>query len=211
MNPSIIPIAASILISIAKNQSSVGSTNKSSKKKPSKKKSSKKSKSKKPSADLQKHLDMGLDLTNSFFRLGSKKYTEMFQEVKAYWAAGNPILKGPSEWMVKHLDVGTEAVYNGEKVILDIPKKISNGKKKFVVYHDSGKRDKEGNIKAMKIEFGDPELSIKNGDHGRASSYWKRHQCDMKKKMNPKKAGFWSCYGATLFAKPLGMQTDMPW
>ena len=169
----------------------------------------KKGKKKKPSKDLQKHLDMGLDLTNSFFRLGSKKYTEMFKEVKAYWAAGNPILKGPSEWMVKHLDVGTEAVYNGEKVILDIPKR--SGKKKFIVYHDSGKRDKEGNIKAMKIEWGDPTRTVKNDQYDRSKSFWARHKCDTKAKQNPKKAGFWACYGPTLFAKQLGLQSDMPW
>lgn len=170
----------------------------------------KKSKSKKkPSKELQKHLDMGLDLTDSFFRLGSKKYTELFQEVKAYWALGNPILKGPSEWMVEHLDVGTEAIYQGEKVILDIPKR--GGKKKFIVYHDSGKKDKDGNIKAMKIEWGDPERTVKNNQYDNSKSFWKRHQCDMKKKMNPKKAGFWACYGPTLFAKQLGLQSDMPW
>ena len=176
-----------------------------------KKKKRKSKKSKKPSKDLQKHLDMGLDLTNSFFRLGSKKYTKMFKEVKAYWKAGNPILKGPSEWMVKHLDVGTEAVYNGETVLLDIPKRIKGGKKKFVVFHDSGKKDKDGNIKAMKIEWGDPTKTVKNDQHGRSVSFWKRHQCDMKKKMNPKKAGFWACYGPTLFAKQLGLVSDMPW
>lgn len=166
---------------------------------------------KKPSKDLQKHLDMGLGLTDSFYRLGSEKYTELFKEVKAYWASGNPILKGPSEWMVKHLDVGTEAVYNGEKVILDIPKRIKGGNKKFVVFHDSGKKDKDGNIKAIKIEWGDPTKTVKNDQYGRATSFWKRHQCDMKKKMDPSKAGFWACYGPTLFAKQLGLVSDMPW
>ena len=201
-------IAGALLVGGLKKSSEIKPNGSFAKKsKPKKKK--KKGRKKKPSKDLQKHLDMGLDLTNSFFRLGSKKYTEMFKEVKAYWSAGNPILKGPSEWMVKHLDVGTEAIYNGKKVILDIPKR--GGKKKFIVYHDSGKRDKEGNIKAMKIEWGDPNLTVKNHIYSNSKSYWKRHRCDTKAKQNPKKAGFWACYGPTLFAKQLGLQSDMPW
>ena len=29
--------------------------------------------------------------------------------------------------------------------------------------------------------------------------------------MNPEKAGFWACYGPTLFGKQLGLKSDNPW
>ena len=84
--------------------------------------------------------------------------------------------------------------------------------KKFIVYRDGGKTDKEtGEIVAKKIEWGDPNSTIKNDDPGRAANFWSRHGCDQKKKMDPTKAGFWACYGPTLFGKQLGIKSDSPW
>lgn len=168
----------------------------------------------KVSPELKAHLEEELDLTNSFFRLGSEAYTKLFEEVKQYWDEGNVILKGPSGWMAKNLEVGKKAIYkprggNQVEVELDSPKR--GGDKKFVVYHNSGKTDKEGNIIAMKIEWGDPNLEIKNDQPGRAASFWARHQCDLQKKMDPTKAGFWACYSSVLFAKQIGLKSDQPW
>jgi len=166
------------------------------------------------SPELKAHIEEGLDLTNSLFRLGSDKYTELFEEVKQYWAKDNIILKGPSGWMAKNLEVGTDAVYkprggNQIKVKLDTPSK--GGKAKFIVYRNSGKTDKEGNIIAKKIEWGDTQKTVKNEQPGPAASFWARHQCDQAKKMDPMKAGFWACYGPTLFSKQLGIKSDQPW
>ena len=161
------------------------------------------------SKGLKEHIKKGLGLPDSFFRLGSEAYLEMFQEIKAYWKKNNIILRGPTKWMVENLEVGEPAIYNGQRVLLDVP--FRGGSKKFTVYHNSGKTDKDGNIKALKIEWGDPNLSVKNHIYKNSSSFWKRHKCDTKEKMNPKKAGFWACYGPTLFASQLDLQTDMPW
>lgn len=159
---------------------------------------------------LKAHIDEGLDLTNSFFRLGSDAYAELFEEVKKYWDEGNVILKGPSGWMAKNLDVGKKAVYDGREVKLDTPDR--GGNKKFVVYRDSGRKDEEGRIVAKKIEWGDGTgLSIKNGDPEAASSFWARHKCDTAAKMDPNTAGFWACYAPTLFGKQLGLKSDQPW
>lgn len=158
---------------------------------------------------LKAHIDEDLDLTNSFFRLGSDAYCQLFEEVKQYWDKGNIILKGPSAWMAKNLEVGKDAVYQGEKVKLDTPKR--GGNKKFIVYRSTGKKDADGNIKAKKIEWGDPNLSVKNDNPKAAASFWARHGCDKMEKMDPNKAGFWACYGPTLFAKQLGLQSDQPW
>ena len=112
------------------------------------------------SEGLRKHVEEGLGIPDSFFRLGSEAYLDMFQEVKAYWNKNNVILRGPTKWMVENLEVGEPAIYKGQKVFLDVP--FRGGRKKFIVYHNSGKTDKNGNIKALKIEWGDPNLSVKN-------------------------------------------------
>ena len=132
------------------------------------------------SEGLKAHMNEDLDLTNSLFRLGSDAYVELFEEVKQYWDKDNIILKGPSAWMAKNLDVGKDAIYkprggNQKKVKLDTPDR--GGNKKFIVYRDSGRKDKEGNIIAIKIEWGDPKLTVKNDDPGRAASFWARHGC----------------------------------
>lgn len=162
------------------------------------------------SPELKAHIEEGLDLTNSFFRLGSDAYGVLFEEVKQYWDAGNVILKGPSAWMAKHLNVGKPAIYQGEKVKLDTPKR--GGAKKFIVYHDSGKTDKDGNTVAKKIEWGDTTgLGIKNSNPEASASFWARQGCDKAEKMDPTKPGFWACYGPTLFSKQLGLSSDNPW
>ena len=159
---------------------------------------------------LKAHIEEGLDLTNSFFRLGSEAYTQLFEEVKEYWEKDNIILKGPSGWMAKNLNVGKKAVYDGREVELDTPSR--GGGKKFVVYRDSGKTDEEGRIVAKKIEWGDSTgLSIKNGDPAAAASFWARQQCESAGKKDPDTAGFWACYAPTLFGKQLGLKSDAPW
>lgn len=163
---------------------------------------------------LKQHIEEGLDLTNSFFRLGSEAYVKLFEEVKQYWDKDNIILKGPSAWMAKNLEVGKEAVYTPrggtqKKVKLDSPER--GGTKKFIVYRNSGRRDVDGNIIAKKIEWGDPNLSVKNDNPGKAASFWARHGCDDKKKQDPMKAGFWACYGPTIFGKQLGLNSTEPW
>ena len=162
------------------------------------------------SPELKAHIEEGLDLTNSFFRLGSDAYSQLFEEVKQYWDKGNIILKGPSGWMAKNLQVGKKAVYQGKPVKLDSPER--GGSKKFIVYRASERTDKDGNIVANKIEWGDKTgLSIKNDQPGPAASFWARHKCDSAAKMDPNKAGFWACYGPTLFGKQLGLKSDQPW
>jgi hypothetical protein len=155
-------------------------------------------------------MENGLDITNSVYRIGSEAYKQLFEETKKYWDENNIILSDKAAWMAKNLEVGKEAVYDGRKVELDTPKR--GGDKKFVVYHNSGKKDDEGNIEAVKIEWGDTSgLSIKNGDPEAAASYWARHQCDLQKKMNPKTPGFWACYAPSLFGKQLGLSSTQPW
>jgi hypothetical protein len=72
-----------------------------------------------------------------------------------------------------------------EKKTLNKPFRTPGGPKKFSVYV---KNDK-GNI--VKVNFGDPNATIKRSDPERRKSFRARHKCDQK---NPKwKARYWSC------------------
>jgi hypothetical protein len=169
----------------------------------------------KVSEGFKYHLENGLDITNSVYRIGSQAYTDLFEETKKYWDEGNIILSGKAAWMAKNLEVGKDAIYKDRKsgrttkVKLDSPTR--GGSRKYIVYRNSGKEDEEGNIIATKIEWGDPNLTVKNDDPGRAASFWARHKCDTQAKMDPNKAGFWACYGPSLFGKQLGLSSDEPW
>jgi len=170
----------------------------------------------KVSEGLRYHIENDLDLTDSVYRLGSEAYKNLFEEVKKYWDEGNIILKDKSAWMAKNLEVGTKAIYHDRDsgrdmhVELDSPKR--GGDKKFVVYRNSGKKDDDGNILAKKIEWGDVTgLSIKNADPEAAASFWARQQCDSAGRKDPDTAGFWACYGPSLFSKQLGLSSDEPW
>jgi hypothetical protein len=154
------------------------------------------------SASLNKHIEMGIGLKDSFYRLGSEKWLDLHKEVKAYWQTDNIILSDPDAWVVENLNVGEEAEYNGETVLLDVPER--GGKKKFIVYH----RDDNG--KVHKVEWGDPNLTVKNDLYSNSKSFWARQRCDQKTD-DPTTAGFWSCYGPTLFGKQLELESDLPW
>ena len=78
-----------------------------------------------------------------------------------------------------------EAESDGAKVVLNKPFRTPSGPKKFSVHV---KNDK-GNV--VKVNFGDPELSIKRDDPVRRKAYRARHDCA---NPGPKwKANYWSC------------------
>ena len=79
------------------------------------------------------------------------------------------------------------AEYEGKEVKLNDPFRLPSGsKKKFGVYV---KNPKTGNV--IKVEFGDPNLSIKRDDPERLKNFRARHNCDQKTdKTTP---GYWSC------------------
>jgi hypothetical protein len=74
---------------------------------------------------------------------------------------------------------------NGRKVTLNKPFRTPDGPKKFSVYV---KNDK-GNV--VKVNFGDPERSIKRDSPERRKNFRARHGCD---NPGPKhRAKYWSC------------------
>ena len=81
------------------------------------------------------------------------------------------------------------AEYQGKKVTLDKPSRITKGeagygRKKFKVYVNAGD-------KVKKVMFGDPNLSIKRQSDAKRKSFMARHKCDTAK--DKTKARYWSC------------------
>jgi hypothetical protein len=99
---------------------------------------------------------------------------------KAVWASRNE--KGIKE--EEDLD---EATYKGREVPLNKP--MSGDVKKSKVYVDP-----DGDGKAKKVEFGDPNMTIKKNNPARRKSFRARHGCDDPSVPKPKdKARYWSC------------------
>jgi len=80
-----------------------------------------------------------------------------------------------------------EATYKGRDVPLNKP--MSGDVKKSKVYVDP-----DGDGKAKKVEFGDPNMTIKKDNPARRKSFRARHGCDDPSVPKPKdKARYWSC------------------
>jgi len=75
--------------------------------------------------------------------------------------------------------------YQGRKVQLNKPFRTPDGPKKFSVYV----KNEKGNV--VKVNFGDPNMTIKKNIPERRKSFRARHNCD---NPGPKwKARYWSC------------------
>lgn len=92
-------------------------------------------------------------------------------------------------WLNMNEDVIMEAEYQGKKVKLNDPIRNSGGKKKFRVYTTD---PKTGNV--IKVQFGDPGMSIKRDSDERRKAFRSRHGCDAltfeDDRDTPK---YWSC------------------
>lgn len=78
-----------------------------------------------------------------------------------------------------------EALYQGKTVKLNNPFRTPGGPKKFSVYV----KNDAGNI--VKVNFGDPNATIKNDDPKAAASFQARHKCS--EKTDKTTPGYWSC------------------
>ena len=93
------------------------------------------------------------------------------------------IQRAKSEDLNEWGEVTEKAEYQGRSVDLNNPTKGDTKKYKVYVKND------KGNV--VKVEFGDPNMSIKRDDPARRKSFRARHKCDQKKdKTTP---GYWSC------------------
>jgi hypothetical protein len=95
------------------------------------------------------------------------------------------MLNGVSEYLVSDKENHQKTAGKNDGKKLNKPFRTPGGPKKFSVYV---KNDK-GNI--IKVNFGDPGLSIKRSNPGRRKNFRARHNCDSP---GPRtKARFWSC------------------
>lgn len=178
------------------------------------------------SESLQYHIDNGLTLTNNIFRVYSKSYFDLVNEVRNLWKEGKIELNEEDTLMVEsdlgqrvkvrgeivyldapyiveeEEDVIEEAEHRGKKVNLNKPFRTPGGPKKFAVYVKSP----GGGVK--KVTFGDPNLRVRNRNKGAAKSFRARHRCDQKKDRTT--AGYWSC-NVGRYAKQLGLASKNAW
>jgi len=179
------------------------------------------------SENLKYHLDNNLSLCENIFRICSKSYFDLINEVRDLYDQ-DFIEVNDEDAELLETDIGTVVEHNGEVFFLDVPfanddeineskknkkknpplnkpMRTPGGPKKFKVYV----KTPSGRIKM--IRFGDSKasgLSIKNDSPARAKSFRARHKCSEKKDRT--KAGYWACNIAR-FAKSVGLKSSRPW
>lgn len=183
------------------------------------------------SENLQYHIQENLSLTENVFRVYSKKYFELVNEVRELYNEGKiqlneedveivltdlgekVVLEDGSEVyldapfieeVVTEEDVErlTEALHRGKQVKLNKPFRTPGGPKKFAVYVKTPK----GTVK--KVTFGYPGLRVRNANKKAAKSFRARHKCDQKKDRTT--AGYWAC-NVGRYAKQLGLKSSSSW
>jgi hypothetical protein len=180
------------------------------------------------SESLKYHIDNKLSLTNNIYRMYSKAYFNLINEVRDLWRKGL-IWLNEEDMMIVKSDLGKSIIIEGETIYLDAPFiyeveteedilqeakhrgkdvklnkpfRTPGGPKKFAVYVKTS----SGGVK--KVTFGDPNLKIRNKNKEAAKSFRARHKCDQKKDKTT--AGYWSC-NVGRYAKQLGLSSSNSW
>lgn len=161
------------------------------------------------------------DLSDNPYRPFSDKYYQYVRDQRSLWREGKLQFDELDEEVLRS-NLGEFAMYEGEKVPLDMPmpvmeeeleeaekggKKVklnspqrSSGPKKYKVYV---KDPKTGNVKT--VNFGDAKGGLKTNidDPAARKSFVARHNCEDKN--DKTKAGYWSCR-IPRFSEKLGMK-----
>jgi len=175
------------------------------------------------SNNLKYHLENKIPLCENSFRIYSKAYFDLINEVRNLYEKDLIALNDEDAELVE-TNIGETAEYNGKLVYLDCqrsiktqineeekkgplnkPMRTPGGPKKFKVYV----KTPGGRVKT--VRFGDSKksgLSIKNSSPARAKSFRARHKCSEKKDRT--KAGYWACNVAR-YSKSLGLKSSRPW
>jgi hypothetical protein len=161
---------------------------------------------------IKYHVENNTPISESIFRVGSKKYFETFNQIRESYKKGDIELTEDDKRIIEDTDIGEFAEFEGNHVPLDCPmideeekKKTPplnqpkrGGPKKFYVYV---KDPSTGNIK--KVTWGDTTgLSVKMNNPEARKSFAARHQCASQKDRT--KAAYWAC-NTPRYAKALGM------
>jgi len=73
------------------------------------------------SEGLRYHIDNGVSLQDNVFRIGSKKYLQLFAEARMLLEWGTISLDENSKFLIENTDIGKFGIYEGKKVPLDLP------------------------------------------------------------------------------------------
>ena len=177
------------------------------------------------SPELQFHCKHGVGVDKNIFRPGSEKFFNLFTEVRRLHKEGLYMISDAEKFYILEADIGQFAIHEGEEVPIDFPmleeatmteaeykgKKVDlndpkrgGGKGKAYVYVNSGKKTKDGKIKAKKVTFGS-DMPDAMGDSDKAKkrrkSFGDRHNCADKD--DKTKAGYWSCRATKLFGRSI--------
>ncbi len=171
---------------------------------------------------IKKDINEGKELMDCIYRMGSDAWCNYFSEARKMKAEGFKFSENDS--FILETDMGKTGIcldeeelhegkrrgkFKGKSVVLDSPSRTPKGdKKKYQVYINSGRKDKDGNVVAKKIRWGDPNLKVKNYDKYAAKAFRTRHKCDTKKDRT--KPGWWAC-NIGRYAKQLGLSSSRPW
>jgi hypothetical protein len=179
------------------------------------------------SDNLAYHLENKFSLCENAFRIYSKAYFDLINEVRDLYEK-DLIRVNDDDAELLSTDIGQIIEMNGKTFYLDAPipdKKAlteskstkekkgplnkpirtPGGPKKFKVFV------KTSGGKVKTVRFGDSKasgLSIKNSSPARAKSFRARHKCSQKKDRTT--AGYWSCNIAR-YAKSVGLKSSRPW
>ena len=187
------------------------------------------------SEGLRYHIDNGVSLQDNVFRIGSKKYLQLFAEARMLLEWNTISLDENSKFLIENTDIGKFGVYEGKKVPLDLPKvneeedtgeeidpdyDLEEGKKKKKKKKDPpiGKPKRGGSKayyvyvrdpktkKVKKVSFGSGGLRAKIRNPKARAAFEARHNC--KNKKDRTKAGYWSC-NLPRYAPALGLGNKM--
>ena len=87
------------------------------------------------SEGLRYHIENGISLQENVFRIGSKKYLQLFAEARMLHEWGNISLDENSKFLIENTDIGKFGVYEGKKVPLDLPNIMESSSGPFVSTH----------------------------------------------------------------------------
>ena len=176
------------------------------------------------SEGLRYHIENGISLQENVFRIGSKKYLQLFAEARMLNEWGNISLDENSKFLIENTDIGKFGILEGQKVPLDLPMlnewSLEENKKKKKKDPPIGKpvRSSSGG-KAYKVFVRDPKTkkikTIRFGSGGLKAkirnpkarkAYSARHRCPEKK--DRMKASYWRC-NLPRYAPALGLGPKM--
>lgn len=163
------------------------------------------------SENLLYHIENKIPITESVFRLESKSFDDLLSEARKLYDNGYIDFENQNDkFIFEKMDTGRKGIHKGKSVTLDKPMRATENKnKKWKVYRSTGRKNKDGKTIAKVIYFGDPNLSIKNGDPEAAKSFRARHKCSEKKDRDT--PGWWACYAPKYYSDVMGLSSSAVW